>query len=117
MNDNYEVEYYRSGSSDIWVTPANSFGDAVGQYQELQSLGSNARVMVNGKAHPDYTSGSWEPTDFYDPKDEALKELKRVHSLLMKFWIDGEAREPSRVNYARKKLREAENMVIRAMEL
>lgn len=60
------------------VTQANSFGDAVGQYQEHQSEGYEVRILVDGKTHPDYVSGTWEQSKgTYDPVEELSEEMHK----------------------------------------
>ena len=58
------------------VTQANSFGDAIGQYQEHQSEGYDVRILVDGKTHPDYVSGEWSQSKgTYDPAEELSEEM------------------------------------------
>jgi hypothetical protein len=58
------------------VIQANSFGDAIGQYQEHQSEGYEVRILVDGKTHPDYVSGTWEQSKgTYDPVEELSEEM------------------------------------------
>jgi len=60
------------------VTQANSFGDAIGQYQETQSMGHDVRILVDGKTHPDYVSGTWsESRGTYDPAEELSEEMHK----------------------------------------